>query len=92
MFKIKGNKSQGCCYWYKCKLVNKYASKIQYKDSRERYPGRPGSYIRFSEFCILVSKKARKNNEEIKKSVSNKVAKIGTNETANVETTKDETS
>ena len=33
--------------------------KFKYKDSRERYPG-PGTYIRFSEFGILVSKNARK--------------------------------
>ena len=34
------------------------SQKFRYKDSRERYPG-PGQYIRFSEFGILVSKKAR---------------------------------
>ena len=67
------------------------SQKFRYKDSRERYPG-PGSYIRFSEFGILVSKKARKNHEETKNTVSNKVAKTEANETANVETTKNETS
>ena len=41
---------------------------------------------------ILVSKKARKNNQETKNFVSNKVAKTEANETANVETTKNETS
>jgi hypothetical protein len=34
------------------------SQKFRIKDSRERYPG-PGQYIRFSEFGILVSKKAR---------------------------------
>ena len=37
------------------KLINMF-QKSRYKDSRERCPG-PGSYIRFSEFGILVSKK-----------------------------------
>ena len=41
------------------------SQRFRYKDSRERYPG-PGSYIRFSEFGILVSKKARNNKEESK--------------------------
>ena len=72
------------------KLIS-MSQKFRYKDSRERYPG-PGSYIRFSEFGILVSKKARKNHEETKNTVSNKVAKTEANETANVETTKNETS
>lgn len=72
------------------KLIS-MSQKFRYKDSRERYPG-PGSYIRFSEFGILVSKKARRNNEETKNTVSNKPAKTEANETANVETTKNETS
>ena len=67
------------------------SQKFRIKDSRERYPG-PGSYIRFSEFGILVSKKARRNNEETKNTVNNKAAKTEANETGNVETTKNETS
>ena len=64
--------------------------KFQYKDSRERYPG-PGQYIRFSEFGILVSKKARKNREEVKNE-SRKVAKTEGNEASGtIETTKQET-
>ena len=91
---------------YKCKNLmginynSKYRSgklismsqKFRYKDSRERYPG-PGSYIRFSEFGILISKNARKN-EGTKNSSNNKVAQTeaNVNETnANVETTKNET-
>ena len=38
------------------KLIS-MSQKFWNKNSRERYPG-PGSYIRFSEFCILVYKKA----------------------------------
>ena len=73
------------------KLIS-MSQKFRYKDSRERYPG-PGSYIRFSEFGILVSKNARKNNEETKNSVNNKVSKTEANEIhGNVETTKNETS
>ena len=34
------------------KLIS-MSQKFKYKDSRERYPG-PGSYIKFSEFGILV--------------------------------------
>jgi hypothetical protein len=68
------------------------SQRFRYKDSRERYPG-PGSYIRFSEFGILVSKKARNNKEESKNHVNNKVSKTEANEThGNVETTKNETS
>ena len=64
--------------------------KFRYKDSRERYPG-PGQYIRFSEFGILVSKKARKNREEVKNE-SRKVAKTEGNEASGtIETTKQET-
>ena len=44
------------------------------------------------EFGILFSKKARKNNEETKNSVFNKVTKTEANEKANVETSKNETS
>lgn len=40
------------------------SQKFKYVDSRERNPG-PGAYLRFSEFGILVSKKA-KNGEEKK--------------------------
>ena len=66
--------------------------KFKYKDSRERYPG-PGAYIRFSEFGILVSKKARKHNrEEVKNGEKHKIAKTEANEAAEpVETTKHET-
>ena len=64
--------------------------KFRYKDSREKYPEQ-GLDIRYSEFGILASKKARNNNEETKNSISNKVAKNEANETANVETTKNET-
>ena len=72
------------------KLIS-MSQKFRYKDSRERYPG-PGQYIRFSEFGILVSKKARKNREEIKNENNNKVLKTEVNETnANIETTKNET-
>ena len=76
------------------KLIS-MSQKFRYKDSRERYPG-PGSYIRFSEFGILVSKNAKKNREETKNSVQNKnrnkVAKTEANEeTQNIETTKNET-
>ena len=69
------------------------SQKFRYKDSRERYPG-PGSYIRFSEFGILVSKNAKKNNkEETKNDVNNKVAKTEAyvKESKAVETTKNET-
>ena len=68
------------------------SQKFRYKDSRERYPG-PGSYIRFSEFGILVSKKARNKKEENKNPINNKVNKTEANETHdNFETTKNETS
>ena len=38
---------------YKSGKLISMSQKFKYKDSRERYPG-PGSYIRFSEFGILV--------------------------------------
>ena len=38
------------------KLIS-MSQKFRYKDSREKYPG-SGAYLRFSEFGILVSKKA----------------------------------
>lgn len=71
------------------------SQKFRYKDSRENYPG-PGSYIRFSEFGILISKNARKKKEEtkngVKSGVSKKEAKEENIETdANVETTKNQT-
>ena len=72
------------------KLIS-MSQKFRYKDLREKFPG-PGSYIRFSEFGILVSKNARKNGEETKNPASNKVTKTEANETSgNVETTKNET-
>ena len=64
--------------------------KFKYKDSRTRYPG-PGTYIRFSEFGILVSKNARKFKEENKNEVPKKRAKTEANETQPVQTTKNET-
>jgi hypothetical protein len=68
--------------------------KFKFKDSRERYPG-PGQYIRFSEFGILVSKNARKQNkqkEEVKNENKNKMAKTEANETSEqIQTTKNET-
>ncbi len=67
------------------------SQKFRYKDSRERYPG-PGQYLRFSEFGILVSKKARQARaiqEENKNEQKNKPTK--TEENQNVETTKNET-
>ena len=71
------------------------SQRFKYKDSRERYPG-PGSYIRFSEFGILVSKNARKNREETKNHLNNKISKTEANEpnetNANIQTTKNETS
>ena len=74
------------------KLIS-MSQKFRYKDSRERYPG-PGSYIRFSEFGILVSKNARKNIEENKNGVNDKVVKTEANineSNINIETTKNET-
>ena len=67
------------------KLIS-MSQKFRYKDSRERYPG-PGQYIRFSEFGILVSKKAREAKAilEEKKNEKNKNTKTEANE--NVETT-----
>jgi hypothetical protein len=62
------------------------SQKFRYKDSRERYPG-PGQYIRFSEFGILVSKKAREAKailEEKKNEQKNKNTKTEANE--NIET------
>ena len=65
--------------------------KFQYKDSRERYPG-PGTYIRFSEFGILVSKKSRQFREETKNEIKNKRAKTeGNEELGTIETTKNAT-
>jgi len=68
--------------------------KFKYKDSRERYPG-PGTYIRFSEFGILVSKNARKQKkqtEEVKSEIKNKLAKTEANELSQqIQTTKNET-
>ena len=64
--------------------------KFKYKDSRERYPG-PGTYLRFSEFGILISKNARKFKVENKEERKNKIAKTEANETVGVETTKNET-
>ena len=43
------------------KLIS-MSQKFLYKDSREKYPG-PGQYLRFSEFGILVSKKAIRNEK-----------------------------
>ena len=67
------------------------SQKFRYKDSRERYPG-PGQYIRFSEFGILVSKKARQARslqEDNKNEQKNKTTKTEANQPA--ETTKNET-
>ena len=67
------------------------SQKFRYKDSRERYPG-PGQYIRFSEFGILVSKKAKQARtllEENKNEQKNKIIK--TEENKPNETTKNET-
>ena len=68
------------------------SQKFKYKDSRERYPG-PGTYLRFSEFGILVSKNARKFQKEgNEKEVKNKRSKTEANETyANAQTTKNDT-
>ena len=74
------------------KLIS-MSQRFKFNDSRENYPG-PGSYIRFSEFGILVSKNARKNKarEEVKNENKNKFAKTEANETnGNFETTKNET-
>ena len=62
------------------KLIS-MSQKFLYKDSREKYPG-PGQYIRFSEFGILVSKKAVRN-EEMKNSQNVKTEPnqpVGTNQ------------
>ena len=66
--------------------------KFKYKDSRERYPG-PGTYIRFSEFGILVSKNAKKfQKERNENKLKNKRAKTEANETyGNAHTTKNDT-
>ena len=71
------------------------SSKFKYKDSRERYPG-PGQYLRFSEFGILVSKKARKAQEILREEYENekkgkKEKNIKTESNAPMETTKMET-
>ena len=74
------------------KLIS-MSQKFRIKDSRENYPG-PGSYLRFSEFGIIVSKNARKNKEreEVKNENKNKIAKTEANETSgNFERTKNET-
>ena len=65
------------------KLIS-MSQKFLYKDSREKYPG-PGQYLRFSEFGILVSKKAKRGNEEKKNSHNVKT------EPNHQETTKNET-
>ena len=68
--------------------------RIKIRDTRENNPG-PGAYIRFSEFGILVSKNARKQNkqkEEVKNEKKNKMAKTEANETSEqIQTTKNET-
>ena len=71
---------------YRSSKMISMSQKFRYKDSRERYPG-PGQYIRFSEFGILVSKKAREAKAilEEKKNEKNKNTKTEANE--NVETT-----
>ena len=68
------------------------SQKFKYKDSREKYPG-PGTYLRFSEFGILVSKNARKfQNERNEKEIKNKRSKTEANETyGNAQTTKNDT-
>ena len=74
------------------KLIS-MSQRFKFNDSRENYPG-PGSYIRFSEFGILVSKNARKNIEENKNGVNDKVVKTEANineSNINIETTKNET-
>ena len=71
---------------YRSSKMISMSQKFRYKDSRERYPG-PGQYIRFSEFGILVSKKAREAKailEEKKNEQKNKNTKTEANE--NVET------
>ncbi len=50
---------------YRSSKLISMSQKFRYKDSREKYPG-PGQYLRFSEFGILVSKKAGKNREDSK--------------------------
>ena len=71
---------------YRSSKMISMSQKFRYKDSRERYPG-PGQYIRFSEFGILVSKKAREAKAilEEKKNEKNKNTETEANE--NVETT-----
>ena len=65
--------------------------KFRYKDSRTKYPG-PGTYIRFSEFGILVSKNARKFRKKNTNKMENKVSKTEANEAAKPTlTTKQET-
>ena len=69
--------------------MSKRLKKCGYKND---YPG-PGSYLRFSEFGILVSKNARKQKEQ-KEEIKgeNKIAKTEFNETSgHNETTKNET-
>ena len=75
---------------YKSGKLISMSQKFRYKDSRERYPG-PGSYIRFSEFGILVSKNAKRLRlEETKNEAKTKVVKTEANERSNIETTKTE--
>jgi hypothetical protein len=72
------------------KLIS-MSQRFRYKDSRENYPG-PGSYLRFSEFGILISKNARKKREEVKNSRISKTEANEDNENKkHVETTKNET-
>ena len=62
--------------------------KFKYKDTREKYPG-PGTYIRFSEFGILVGKSSKKHG---KKEGKYRIAKTEANEAAKPTlTTKQET-
>ena len=61
--------------------------KFKYKDTREKYPG-PGTYIRFSEFGILVGKSSKKVRENHKNGGKYKVSKTEANE--NIRTNKPE--
>ena len=67
--------------------------KFKFIDARDKYPG-PVQYIRFSEFGILVSKNARKQKkqtEEVKSEIKNKLAKTEANELSQqIQTTKNE--
>ncbi len=66
------------------KLIS-MSQKFLYKDSREKYPG-PGQYLRFSEFGILVSKKAKRYNEDMKNSQNMKTEPNQQNETSKNDT------